>query len=76
MTEPKRHFKHRNAQHFKVIVKFSSTPRPLSPSTGSSGVDFRRSQEELAGIKNTERRQMPLSSPENLELISHFDIKT
>ena len=35
--------------------------------------DFGRFQEELAGIKNTERRQMPLSSPENLELISHFD---
>ena len=76
MAELKRHFKHRNAQHFKVIVKFGSTLGSLSSATGLSGVDFERFQEELAGIKNTERKQMPLSSPENLELISHFDIKT
>lgn len=73
MAELKRHFKHRNVQHFKVIVKFGSTLGSLSSVTG---VDFERFQEELAGIKNTERKQMPLSSPENLELISHFDIKT
>ena len=73
MAVLKRHFKYRNAQHFKVIVKFSSTLWSLSPVTGFSGVDFRRFQEELAGIKNTERRQIPLSSPENLELINHFD---
>lgn len=33
--------------------------------------DFKRNL--LHGIKNTERRQIPLSSPENLELINHFD---
>ena len=76
MAELKRHFKHRNAQHLKVIVKLGSTLGSLSSATGLSGVDFERFQEELAGIKNTERKQMPLSSPENLELISHFDIKT